>query len=112
MKRIQEYPDIAWVRKTLRYGMLRATVRERVLGAFIIGSEARGLAKSGSDLDIAVIIPEKKRVSSLNFTVRFHSKFMSNEEMPKWNGRRVDFQFFYPSDGKLNEYAKIKLKGR
>lgn len=102
------YPSLTWIRKALRYGLFAST-REPVLAAYIIGSEAKGTARNESDIDIAVIIKEKRNVSSLKFTERFHYKYKENKNMPVWEGRRVDFQFFYPGEIEKLKYKKIPL---
>ena len=80
-----------------------------VIGAFIIGSEAKGTAKEGSDLDIGIIIPKSNKISALKRTDNYHSKFNDDIFKPKWNGRIVDFQFFYEDDPEFEKYSKIKL---
>lgn len=106
------YPSLAWVRSQLYYGYPARIDRKRnkILAAYVIGSEAKGTANEESDLDIAVVLPQKPRRDALDFTERYHDKFQNNEQMPMWNGRRVDFQFFYPNDPALAGYARIPLK--
>ena len=85
-------------------------VRQKVLAAYIIGSIAKGTARPNSDLDIAVVIPAKRRVSALRFSERFHLKMaLSAGIYPMFLGRRVDFQFFFPDDAILATYPAIKL---
>ena len=103
-----QYPTLAWVRGELRYSVY-APCRRKVLAAYIVGSEAKGTARLDSDLDIAVIIEPVRGKSSLQFSDIYHSRFPSDETKPKWNGRRVDFQFFYPDDPELANYSKIPL---
>lgn len=82
-------------------GMLRknwhSSVKDKVLGAYIIGSTSTLTNHSDSDIDIAIIIGAKKK-SAIQFTDHYHSKFLNNNEMPNWEGRRVDFQFFYSAN--------------
>jgi len=106
-----KYPTVRWVREKLRYDWFART-REQVLNVYVIGSEARGMSKSDSDLDIAVIIKEKPNLTSIKFSERFHSKYPSNADMPKWNGKRVDFQFFYPGEIEKLGYKAIELELR
>lgn len=105
------YPSLKWIRSWLRWGYV-SSIRDRVLSAYIIGSEAKGTARQDSDLDIAAIIPPRGRVSAIQRTERYHQKFTSNLQKPTWNGRVVDFQFFYPDDAELSGYSKIKLGDR
>jgi predicted nucleotidyltransferase len=79
------------------------------LAGYIIGSEAKGTAKENSDLDIGIIIPKSDYISALKRTEIYHSKFMSDEQKPKWKGRIVDFQFFYEDDPELKTYSKIQI---
>jgi predicted nucleotidyltransferase len=82
-----------------------------VLSAFVVGSVAKGIATVGSDLDIAMVIPAKCRVSSLRFTERYHRRMALTGGMyPEFEGRRVDFQFFFPNDFSLLNCQRIKLK--
>jgi len=106
-----KYPTVKWVREKLRYGIFARTT-EQILAAYVIGSEARGMSRSDSDLDIAVIIKEKPNLTSIKFSERFHSKYPSNADMPKWNGKRVDFQFFYPGEIERAGYKAIPLETR
>lgn len=87
-----------------------ANIQFKILNMFIIGSEAKGTSKPNSDLDVAVIIPELKGTSALDFSEIYHSTFKSNEDMPHWNDKRIDFQFFYQNDPSLQTYNKIPLK--
>lgn len=105
----QKYPDKRWIVSQLRNN-LQSRVDYPVLGAFIVGSEAKGTANKNSDLDIAVIIPSSDKISALKRTENYHAKFRSDFDKPKWNGRVVDFQFFYEGDSELAGYSKITLK--
>ena len=102
------YPTLSWVRQTLRYCVF-APSRRKILAAYIVGSEAKGTARPDSDLDIAVIIDPVRGKSSMQYSDQYHWKFPSDESKPTWNGRRVDFQFFYPTDPELETYSKIQL---
>jgi predicted nucleotidyltransferase len=104
-----KYPTLSWVRSELRFN-LNSQLRTKVLSAYIIGSYAKNENKKGSDLDIAVLVPQKATISSLKLTERYHSKFSSNNQMPRWMGVQVDFQFFYPDNLELKKYKKIKLE--
>jgi len=104
-----DLPSLRWIRANLRYN-LNFSVRAKVLCAFIIGSVAKGTAQPKSDLDIAVVIPPKRRVSALNLTEKYHFRMgMTNSSYPIFNGKRVDFQFFFPGDANLATYPAIKL---
>jgi predicted nucleotidyltransferase len=104
----KKYPSLSDIRAKLRYNLV-VQVRKKVLGAFVVGSEAKGTARPDSDLDIAIVIEPIKNKSSLKFTDEYHSRFMDERWTPKWNGRKLDFQFFYPDDTDLDGYSKIEL---
>lgn len=104
----KEYPGRKFILSNLRNN-ITSRVDYPVLGAYIVGSEAKGTASEDSDLDIAIIIPKSERITSLKRTENYQSKFSSEEEKPKWRGRIVDFQFFYFDNPELKEYSKIKL---
>ena len=104
-----ELPTLKWVKSKLRNNVT-FRVREKVLAAYVIGSIAKGTAKPNSDLDIAVVIPAKRRVSALRLSERFHLKMaLTGGINPTFLGRRVDFQFFFPDAGILATYPAIKL---
>src|ERR1035437_2848220 len=104
-----ELPTLKWVKSKLRNNVT-FRMREKVLAAYIIGSIAKGTAKANSDLDIAVVIPAKRRVSALRLSERFHLKMaLTGGIYPTFLGRRVDFQFFFPDAGILATYPAIKL---
>jgi len=86
-----------------------APMRVNVLDAFIVGSTAKGNGTEESDLDIAVVIPPVRGKSALAVSEAYHQKFFTDDQKPRWIGKRVDFQFFYPSDPELESYAKIPL---
>lgn len=104
-----QYPTISWMRTQLRDNLIART-RYKILGAYVIGSEAKGLARPDSDLDIAVIIPPVRGKTALQITEYYHSKFADERWKPKWNGRIVDIQFFYSTDAELASYSKIPLR--
>jgi predicted nucleotidyltransferase len=101
-------PKKRWVASQLRNNPY-SRVSHKILDAFIVGSVAKGTDRPDSDLDIAVIIPESKRVSALQRTEQYHAKFTDRAQMPVWQGRRVDFQFFYANDPQLATFSKIPL---
>lgn len=105
----ERLPTLAWVRKQLRNNFA-CPLRVKVLKAAAIGSVARGCPSPSSDLDIAVVIPVKRRISALQFSERYHQKLgRSGGSQPSFHGRSVDFQFFYPSDAALTGYSKVEL---
>jgi predicted nucleotidyltransferase len=104
-----ELPTLNWVKSKLRNNVT-FRVREKVLAAYVIGSIAKGTAKANSDLDIALVIPAKRRVSALRLSEHFHLKMALTDGIyPMFLGRRVDFQFFFPDDAILATYPAIKL---
>jgi len=102
----ENYPSLKWVKSNLRNN-LQARVKYKILDACVIGSEAKGTAKPDSDLDIAVIIPPVRGKTALKVSENYHAKFTNEKWKPQWNGRIVDFQFFYPNDPELTNYNKI-----
>lgn len=102
------YPNKKNIMNFLRQNMV-SRVDYPIFHAFIIGSEAKGTANEESDLDIAIVIPKSERITALKRTERYHEKFYSDGQKPKWNGRIVDFQFFYEDDKELEGYPKIKI---
>jgi predicted nucleotidyltransferase len=105
-----EFPTLKWVKSKLQNN-LTFRVRENVLAAYVIGSTAKGTAKANSDLDIALVIPAKRRVSALRLSERFHLKMALTAGIyPTFLGRRIDFQFFFPDDAILATYPAIELK--
>lgn len=81
----------------------------RILSSFVIGSVAAGTAGDDSDIDIAIIIPKVKGKSALKVTEHYHARFTANHQMPHFDKRRLDFQFFYEHDSALLAYPKIQL---
>ncbi len=108
LDKFDKYPTKKDIIKMLRYN-LTSRVKFPLLSGYIIGSEAKGTAKKDSDLDIGVIIPKSDYISALKRTEIYHSKFMSDEQKPKWKGKIVDFQFFYEDDSELTHYNKIQI---
>jgi len=103
-------PSLKWVKTRLRNNPT-FRVREKVISGYLIGSSARGTATSDSDLDIAVVIPAKRRVSSLRFTERYHLRMaLMGAIYPTFQDRRVDFQFYFPGDTELPSFSKMELK--
>ena len=78
----------------------------KILASYIVGSEAKGCARADSDLDIAIVIPKKVRLSALQVTEHYHAKFKADNQKPSWNGRQVDLQFFYSGDVALASNKK------
>lgn len=108
LNKFDKYPSKKDIIKMLRYN-LTSRINFKLLAGYVIGSEAKGTSTEDSDLDIGIIIPKSKYVSSLKRTENYHSKFMSDEQKPKWRDKIVDFQFFYEDDPELKEYNKIQL---
>lgn len=104
-----EYPSLVWVKGNLRNNLIKP-LRLKVTRAFIVGSYANGTFDENSDLDIAVVIPRRIGISSMQFSEDYHSNFTSNEQKPKWNNKIVDLQFFYENDAELDEIlTKIEI---
>ena len=78
-----------------------------ILDSFVVGSEAKGTARSNSDLDVAVVIHRRTGSSSVQFSDRWNSAQQADKHF--WNERKIDFQFFYPDDPELSWYSKIPL---
>lgn len=108
--RPHEVPDVPWVRRTLD-AIGRPFYRGKVLDTFVVGSHARGTAKEGSDLDVAVIIPKNSRRSAMQISEDFHSHYKTEAYKPTFEGRKVDFQFFFPDDPTLATYSKLRKAG-
>ena len=105
-------PDFKWLKSQLRtsiWARLNKNQLQKIKAAYIVGSEAKGLAKDNSDIDIAIIMEPIKGVSSINFTQAFHDKYQSDNNKPSWNGRLIDFQFFWTTDEEWKQYDKIKI---
>jgi predicted nucleotidyltransferase len=103
------YPTLRQLRSILRNNII-VPLKRKIHAAYIIGSEAKGTAKTTSDLDIAIIIDPVRGKTALQLTEIYHSKFYNENFTPKWNGRKIDVQFFYPGDSDLESYSKIELK--
>lgn len=61
------YPSLKWIKRELRMNRW-ANTSSPVLAAYIVGSEAKGTAKSDSDIDIAVVVPQNKNLSAIKKT--------------------------------------------
>ena len=104
-----KYPYIAWIKRTLRLSPY-ASMRPNIIAAYIVGSEAKGTANPDSDIDIALVVPKTPGLRSIKKTENYHNRFLRDEDKPHWNGKRVDFQFFYPDEmDEIESYTKIKL---
>ena len=101
-------PTVAWLRRELRNNLI-VPLKKPFKDVYVVGSEARGTATASSDLDIAIVIPPIQNKSSLKATEAYHQKFKSETFKPKWRGRVIDVQLFYPGDEELGGYEKIKL---
>lgn len=104
----KDYPTLRKLKSTLRNNII-FPLRRNIIEAYIVGSEAKGTANENSDLDIAIIVEPVRGKTSLQLTEAYHSKFSSEQFVPRWNGRKIDVQFFYPTDEELKSYQKIKL---
>lgn len=105
---MKTYPTITEIRGLLKNNLAKS-IRVKVLKAFIIGSEAKGTSNKNSDLDIAVVVPAINRKTSIQFSEHYHSYFKFENQKPKWDGRIIDFQFFYENDMHLKTLKKIPI---
>ncbi len=105
---MKTYPSITEIRGLLKNNLTKP-LRVKVLRAFIIGSEGKGTSNEKSDLDIAIVIPELKRKTSIQFSENYHSYFKLENQKPKWEERIIDFQFFFESDKDLKTIKKIPV---
>jgi predicted nucleotidyltransferase len=101
-----EFPTTLWIKQQLRYNLIKP-IRPQIIELYVIGSYARGNFHSHSDLDIAVVIQTKKRISSIGFSEKYHANFVNDHFKPKWKGVIVDFQFFYPDE--IDNFVKIEI---
>lgn len=102
------YPPKKWLLARLREWP--GNFNRPVLDMFIVGSEAKGTARPDSDIDVAVIINPIRGKDALKVSEYYHQKFTSDLWRSRWNGRLIDFQFFYPGDPELEGYSKIPLR--
>lgn len=105
---MNKYPTIVEIKQLLRYNLTKPT-RVKVIKAFVVGSEAKGTTNSKSDLDIAVIIPNHKRKTSIRFSEDYHSNFQTLTQKPNWNNKFIDFQFFFKTDIELKKIKKLPI---
>lgn len=101
----------AWIQRQLRYSPV-APKRVKILAVFIVGSVARNTATGNSDIDVAVVIPPVCGKTALQVTEAWHARFKGDRFEPRWQGRVLDIQFFYPDDPELAEYTKVPLPDR
>jgi predicted nucleotidyltransferase len=99
-------PDEKWIKARLRNNLI-APVRRKVLATHIIGSEAKGTATKTSDIDVVIVIPKVKGKTDLKLTEEYHAKFTDSKQKPQWEGRTVDFQFFYEDSAELRSIILI-----
>ena len=97
------------VKSLLRNNFVKR-VKRPVLAAYIVGSEAKGIARPDSDLDIAVVVPQHRTLTSIQYTERYHAAFTSNLLTPKLGNREVDFQFFFPGELEQLNYSMIEVR--
>lgn len=104
----KDYPTLKNLKSVLRNNII-FPLRRKIIEAYIVGSEAKGTANENSDLDIAIVVEPVRGKTSLQLTEAYHNKFSSEQFVPRWNGRKIDVQFFYPTDSELEGFQKIKL---
>jgi hypothetical protein len=121
----KRYPDLEWILDELTVNNPYPFFDAVILGAAVVGSEARGKAKKRSDLDIAVILDPESIIiqdtgenfdgSSIQLSSWYHGNFTFQEEYPVWHDgvamRSVDFQFFYPGEIEAQNLDYIMLGG-
>lgn len=103
-----EFPPKSFVVDELRSNPVNP-VRLKIIATYVIGSFAKGMQSSKSDIDIAVVIPKLRTTTSLQFTENFHFRFTHQKQKPKWNGRIIDIQFYFEDDDELDLIPKIEL---
>ena len=91
------------------YARLTKDQLKKIKDMYIVGSYAKGTYNENSDIDIAVIMEPIKNKTSLQFTEYFHSKYKTDKAKPKFNGKIIDFQFFWTTDNMWKKYSKIKI---
>ena len=72
-----KFPTLKWVKSSLRNNLVKP-FRPKIIKAYIVGSFARGDFNDGSDLDIAIIITQRRGMSSLQVSESYHSNFTSD----------------------------------
>ena len=111
---LQSIPTEKRIKSILRNHIvsLNKNQLKRIEAIYIIGSTAQGNDRPTSDIDIAVIMTPPKRgtLRSSDFTKRFHHKYQSDLYKPKYEGRALDFQFFWTTDPEWKSYSKVRLE--
>lgn len=64
---------------------------------FLAGSTVRGEATPESDLDILMVIPPVRGKRAITVSEQYHARFTHDHQKPHFQGRLVDFQFYYAS---------------
>jgi predicted nucleotidyltransferase len=106
---LEELPTRSFVRSQLRGGRVR--FRRPVIGMYLVGSRARldREHRADSDVDIALVIAPVRGKTSLRVSENFHARYGSDAAKPAHEGKRVDFQFFYPGEIEAEGYSAIEL---
>lgn len=110
-------PKTSWCRTKATVNMYGAELPRktwRILAAYIVGSEAKGTARPDSDLDIALVVERRcgkpAKLDSIKLTQYYHMNFRHEHWKPTWEGRIIDFQFFYPGELERANYSMIPLQ--
>lgn len=69
-----------------------------ILRAYLAGSTSRGEARPESDLDILLVINPVRGKRSISVSEQYHARFTAVHQKPHFEGRPVDFQFYYPDE--------------
>jgi len=83
-----------------------------IISVFIVGSRARGTARSDSDYDVAVEFPaediDDTGLDPIKLSEMLHQMF--GAEMPRVNGLDIDIQIFAKGGSEQSNYSKISLE--
>lgn len=84
--------SLSKVRADLRYNPY-SSKREKVLNALVLNP-----CDEHGQMVVAVVIPKKPRLTSVQVSERYHAKFTQESQKPEHDGKRIDYQFYYPGE--------------